>query len=423
MTVEKSPISRQREESAAAVKVLDRQETTCCIVGGGPGGAVLALLLARAGVSVLLLEAHEDFDRDFRGDTIHPSVLEIMDELGLASRLLKMRHTEIQQLTFSTASGPVTIADFHRLKTRFPFIMLLPQARFLEFITGAARRYESFQLVMGASAQELIIEQDVVRGVRYRSDRGWHEVRALLTVGADGRSSRVRRMAGFEPIKTSPPMDVIWFRLPRKPEDPEGVFARVGAGHLLIRLDRTDEWQLGYVIPKGGWQRVHEAGLAELRKAIAEVLPEFPERVEHLQDWKQIAVLSVESSRCPRWYRPGLLLIGDAAHVMSPVGGVGINYAIQDAVAAANVLNAPLKSGHLETDDLAKVQSEREWPTRFIQSLQAVVQRRIIAGALDANKPFNFPLVLRLMLRIPILRDLPARIIAFGIRPEHLKSS
>ncbi|HEY0384621.1 MAG TPA: FAD-dependent monooxygenase, partial [Pyrinomonadaceae bacterium] len=256
-----------------------------------------------------------------------------------------------------------------------------------------------------------------VRGVRYRSDRGWHEVRSLLTVGADGRASKVRRLAGLVPVKTSPPMDIIWFRLPRKPEDPEGAFARVGAGHLLVRLDRTDEWQIAYVITKGGWQQVHEAGLAAFRKAIAEVLPEFPERVEHLQDWDQVAVLSVESSRCPRWYKDGLLLIGDAAHVMSPVGGVGINYAISDAVAAANVLSAPLKAGRLQTTDLMKVQKEREWPTKFIQSLQAAAQRRLISRALDASKPFKFPLLLRLMLHIPFLRNLPARIVAFGVRP------
>jgi 2-polyprenyl-6-methoxyphenol hydroxylase-like FAD-dependent oxidoreductase len=422
MPVETSPVSRPSDKAAASSKVLDVQETTCCIVGGGPGGAVLALLLARQRIPVMLLEAHDDFDRDFRGDTIHPSVMEIMDQLGLANRLLKMRHTELRQLTFTSPSGPTTIADFRRLKTRFPYITMLPQARFLEFITGASKRYESFRLLMGASAQELIIEGDVVRGVRYRSDRGLHEVRAVLTVGADGRASRVRRMAGLETLKqTSPPMDVIWFRLPRRAEDPEGGFARVGTGHILLRLDRTDEWQIGYVIPKGGWQHVREAGLPAFREAIAAVLPEFPERVEHLQDWDQVAVLSVESSRCPRWYRPGLLLIGDAAHVMSPVGGVGINYAIQDAVAAANILGPSLKLGQVDTSDLAKVQKEREWPTKFIQTVQAFLQRRVISSALDASKPFKFPLLLRLILRIPILRDLPARIIAFGIRTEHLR--
>ncbi|HEX8495501.1 MAG TPA: FAD-dependent oxidoreductase [Pyrinomonadaceae bacterium] len=421
MSVETSLVSPEREESSADSDVLDVQETTCCIVGGGPGGAVLALLLARQGIPVMLLEAHEDFDRDFRGDTLHPSVLEIMDALGLADRLHKLRHTKISQFAFNTPEGSFPIGDFRRLKTKFPYIMMLPQEHFLEFITDEAKRHENFQLLMGASAQELIVEDDVVRGVRYRSDRGTHEVRALLTIGADGRSSRVRRLAGFEPQKTSPPMDIIWFRLPRKPTDPEGAFGRVSTGHILIRLDRMDEWQIGYVIPKGGWQRVRKAGLPALREAITDVLPEFPERVEHLQDWEQVAVLSVESSRCPRWYRPGLLLIGDAAHVMSPVGGVGINYAIQDAVAAANILSAPLKAGKVETDDLRKVQREREFPTKFIQSLQAVIQRRLIAEALDTSKPFKFPLLMRLLLRIPILRNIPARLIAFGIRPARLK--
>ncbi|MBD0325576.1 MAG: FAD-dependent oxidoreductase [Pyrinomonadaceae bacterium] len=419
MSVETSPISK-RAEIAADVLVVT--ETTCCIVGGGPGGAVLALLLARQGIPVTLLEAHDDFDRDFRGDTIHPSVLEIMDALGLADRLLELRHTKIHQFGFNTKDGPITVGDFRRLKTRYPFIMMVPQSDFLEFITTEAKRYENFELLMGASAQELIIEDDVVRGLRYRSDSGQHEVRALLTVGADGRSSRVRRMAGLETIKTSPPMDIIWFRLPREPTDPEGAFGRVGTGHILIRLDRLDEWQIGYVIPKGGWQRVRAEGLEALRDAVAEVLPEFPERVKHLQDWEQVAVLSVESSRCPRWYRPGLLLIGDAAHVMSPVGGVGINYAIQDAVAAANILSGPLKSGQLETSHLAQVQKEREWPTKFIQSVQATIQRRIISEALDTSKPFKFPLLLRLMLRIPILRNIPTRIIAYGIRPARLRT-
>jgi 2-polyprenyl-6-methoxyphenol hydroxylase-like FAD-dependent oxidoreductase len=417
VSVKTSPTSKQKDVATDELVVT---ETTCCIVGGGPGGAVLALLLARQGISVMLLEAHDDFDRDFRGDTIHPSVLEIMDSLGLADRLLTLRHTKIHQFGFNTKDGPITIGDFRRLKTRYPFIMMVPQSDFLEFITEEAKRYENFQLLMGASAQELIIEDDVVRGLRYRSDDGQHEVRATLTVGADGRSSRVQRLAGLEAVKTAPPMDIIWFRLPREPSDPEGAFGRVGTGHILVRLDRLDEWQIGYVIPKGGWQRVREAGLEALREAVAGVLPEFPERVEHLQDWDQVAVLSVESSRCPRWYRPGLLLIGDAAHVMSPVGGVGINYAIQDAVAAANVLSRPLKSGQLETSHLARVQKEREWPTKFIQSVQATIQRRIIADALDTSKPFKFPLLLRLILLIPILRNLPARIVAYGIRPTRI---
>jgi 2-polyprenyl-6-methoxyphenol hydroxylase-like FAD-dependent oxidoreductase len=382
---------------------------------------VLALLLARKGIPVMLLEAHEDFDRDFRGDTIHPSVLEIMDQLGLADGLHQFRHSKIHTATFMTPSGPVVAADFRRLKTRFPYIMMLPQAQFLEFITDEAKRYQSFQLVMGASAQELIEEDGEVRGVRYRDHDGWHEVRALLTVGADGRSSRVRRMAGFNPIKTSPPMDVLWFRWPRRESDGEGLLARFGRGHALVMLDRLDQWQVGYIILKGTYQHIRAEGLEALRGSIVEMAPEFKDRTETLQDWEQIAVLSVESSRCPRWYRPGLLLIGDAAHVMSPIGGVGINYAIQDAVVAANVLTAPLLAGQVRLEHLRRVQRERQWPTRVIQWIQKQVQQRVIGAALRSNSLLTLPPALRLLLRLPVLRDIPARIIAFGVRRVHVE--
>jgi 2-polyprenyl-6-methoxyphenol hydroxylase-like FAD-dependent oxidoreductase len=410
------PSSKQVDHPPASHPPVDVQETTCLIIGGGPGGSVLALLLARQGIHVMLLEAHEDFDRDFRGDTIHPSVMEIMDQLGLADRLLELRHSEIHQATIMTPDGPIRLADFSRLKTRFPYIMMLPQVNFLEFVTGEAKRYPNFQLLMGASAQELIEENGVIKGVRYHNQAGWHEVRALLTVGADGRSSRVRRMAELEPVKTSPPMDVLWFRLPRAPSDPEGAFARFGRGQMMVMLDRREQWQVGYVILKGTYQHLREAGMEALRRSIMEMAEGFADRAQQLQDWKQVAVLSVESSRLKRWYLPGLLLIGDAAHVMSPIGGVGINYAIQDAVEAANVLSAPLKAGLVQPGDLGAVQRRREWPTRIIQFIQTQVQRRIIATALDPNQRFKLPLVVRIILRTPLLRDLPARIIAFGVR-------
>jgi 2-polyprenyl-6-methoxyphenol hydroxylase-like FAD-dependent oxidoreductase len=410
------PSSAQPEQADAQHHPLDVQQTTCLIVGGGPGGAVLSLLLARQGISVMLLEAHQDFDRDFRGDTIHPSVLEIMDQLGLADRLLEFRHSKIHTATVMTPDGPVTLADFRRLKTRFPYIMMLPQVQFLEFITDEAKRYPNFQLVMGASAQELLKENGAVKGVRFHQRDGWQEVRALLTVGADGRSSRMRRMAGFEPVKTSPPMDVLWFRLSRTPADPEGAFARFGRGHLLVMLDRMEQWQIAYVILKGTSQQIHAAGLEAFRSSITGMAPELSDRVGELQDWKQVAVLSVESSRLPRWYSQGLLLIGDAAHVMSPVGGVGINYAIQDAVVAANLLSAPLKAGLVRLGDLSAVQRQREWPTRIIQAIQTLVQRVVIGSALNPNQRFKLPLPMRLMLRVPLLRDIPARIIAFGVR-------
>lgn len=397
------------------------QQTDCCIVGGGPAGSVLALLLARQGISVMLLEAHKDFERDFRGETLHPVVMEIMDELGLADRLFQFSHTKIHRLTYQTAEGSNTIADFTRLKTKYPYITMLPQKFFLEFLTKEAKHYPNFQLVMGANVRELIEEKGVIHGVRYLGHKGWHEVQARLTVGADGRFSRVRRLAGLKSIKTSPPMDVLWFRLPRRLEDPKGVVFRFGRGLVLGLIDRSDYWQVSYVIPKGNYQQLRSAGLEVLQRTIAELVPELTDRVELLKDWTQVSLLSVESSRLCCWYRPGLLLIGDAAHVMSPVGGVGINYAIQDAVVAANALVAPLKEHRLMTRDLAVVQRQREWPTRLIQSYQTLVQQRLLASTLNSNQLLTFPLFFRLCLRLPVMRNLPAQLMAFGLWPAHVK--
>ncbi|MBA2450373.1 MAG: FAD-dependent oxidoreductase, partial [Chloroflexi bacterium] len=377
----------------------------------------LALLLARRDIPVTLLEEHQDFERDFRGDTIHPSTMELMDQLGLADRLLELPHTKLHTFGLQTPQGSVTIADLRRLKTRFPYITFMPQARFLEFITAEARREPSFRLVMGAGVQGLVVENGVVRGVRYRGRDGWHEIRAPLTVGADGRFSRVRRLAGFEPIGTAPPMDVLWFRLPRRPDEPHGAVGRIANGHFMAMLDRGEQWQIAYAIPKGSYRELREAGITALRSSVAGVAPELADRVAQLEDWKDVSLLSVESSRVPRWYRPGLLLIGDAAHVMSPVGGVGINYAIQDAVVAANVLSGPLLSGRLHLRDMAEVQRQRAWPTRVIQAIQGFLQRRVVATALDPNATFAPPAFLRL----PLLRDLPARLIAFGVRPVRLE--
>lgn len=408
-----------------ADEVPDVRRTTCCIVGGGPGGAVLALLLARRGVPVTLLEAHPDFDREFRGDTLHPSVMEIMDRLGLAGKLLALRHSKLRRATIQTPSGPITPVDFSRLRTKFPYITMMPQTSFLELITAEAARYPGFRLVMGARVRELVEEGGAVAGVRYEADGEMREVRAALTVGADGRGSRVRRLAGFTPVKTSPPMDVLWFRLPREKDDPEGVMGRFGTGQISILLDRYDHWQVGYVIPKGTFPQLRKQGVEELHRRFGELVPEFAGRAGSVTGWRQVSLLSVESSRCKRWFRPGLLLIGDAAHVMSPVAGVGINYAIQDAVAAANILAKPLSEGSLGERHLARVQLRRELPTRAIQRLQTLVQNRILAPALGSGNPdgapLSPPLALRLLPRIPVLRALPARLIGYGPWPSRLR--
>jgi 2-polyprenyl-6-methoxyphenol hydroxylase-like FAD-dependent oxidoreductase len=407
--------------------LLDQQkkkrvvQTTCCIVGGGPAGAMLALLLARQGIPVMLLEAHMDFDREFRGDTIHPSVLTILDEIGLADRLLQIRHTEMRSIRMQRPDGTVMVGDLSLLKTKYPYIALIPQVNFLKFITDEAAHYPSFQLVMGAQVDELLEEHGRVCGVRYRGTDGYCEVRAVLTVGADGRFSRLRKLAGFEPIKTSPPMDILWFRLSRKSDDGEQPLGRFVDGRIVITLNRYDYWQGGLVIPKGKYQEVRAAGLEQFRQSIAEAVPLFADRVDELQEWKQISVLSVESSRIPRWYRPGLLLIGDAAHVMSPVGGVGINYAIQDAVVTANVLAGKLKYGIVEARDLAKVQRQREVPTRIVQAFQSLLQRQILAPVLDAKRVPAFSPLVRFLLRIPVVRYIPARIIAIGVKQVHVR--
>ncbi|MBD2627407.1 FAD-dependent oxidoreductase [Trichormus variabilis] len=400
-----------------AHEIVDIITTDCCIVGGGPAGVVLSLLLARQGISVMLLEAHKDFDRDFRGDTIHPSVMQIMEELGLSDRILQLPHTKMHRLQIQTPQDTVTLADFSHLKTRYPYIMMLPQVKFLEFITQEAQKYPNFHLVMGANVQELIAENGVIQGVRYRGQGGWHEVRAILTIGADGRHSRLRQLGGFESIETSSPMDVLWFRLPRQSEEIAGGMGRFAAGHIVVMLNRGEEWQIAYVIPKGGYQKLRTAGLEALRKSIVEIIPELNNRIQNLQDWSQVAFLSVESSRVQRWYLPGLLLIGDAAHVMSPVGGVGINYAIQDAVVTANLLSKSLKQRHIEVSDLAQVQQRRELPTRLIQAFQSFIQKQIFAPILTENQTFKPPWLLRL----PILRDLPARLIALGVFPVHVQ--
>jgi len=415
------------QTSLAHNQAPEAQATSCCIVGGGPAGAMLALLLARRGVPVTLLEMHKDFDRDFRGDTVHPSILEVLDQIGLADKLLEIPHAKITGPTLQFANGPFRPFDLGRLKTRFPYIAMIPQARFLGFITREAAKYAEFKLVMHAQVQQLIEENGAVVGVRYLGgDGAEHELRAKLTVGTDGRFSVVRRLAGFEPIKTAPPMDVLWFKLPKLPGEPDvtaGAFGGIGRGRIFVVLDRDDHWQAGLVFPKGQYQALRAQGIEAVRKSLAETEPRFVKHAESLTDWNQLNLLSVESSRCPLWHRPGVLIIGDAAHVMSPVGGVGINYAVQDAVVAANVLTGPLKSGTLSEAQLAEVQRQREWPTRVIQRMQSAMQNNLIIRVLQSTRPATVPWQLKVLLKIPILRDIPSRLIAFGPRRVRLQEA
>lgn len=397
----------------------DVQQTTCCIVGSGPAGAFLALLLARKGVPVMLLEAHTDFDREFRADSVHPAIMENLERIGLADEVLQLRHTKMLGISLISQDGTsFTISDFSQLKTRYPFMLMVPQPRFLEFLTDQANHYPNFRLVMGARAERLIEEDGVIRGVVYRGQDGFHEVRAQLVIGADGRFSRIRQLAGLEPATLSPPMDILWFYLPHYQGDPDAAGAlHLGPGRFAILFDHFDSWQVGYAIQPGTYQQVRAAGLDPLRRSLTELIPWLADRVGTLQDWnEQIALLSVQTSRVPRWYRRGLLLIGDAAHVMNPVGGFGNNMAMQDAIAAANLLVAPLLAGAVRDQDLAAVQRQREVPTKILQFFQVTVQKQIRKHGLDANKPFRVPLFFRIVRTIPGVRNRQASLTAFGIR-------
>ncbi|HEX5269613.1 MAG TPA: FAD-dependent oxidoreductase, partial [Gemmataceae bacterium] len=373
---------------------------------------------------VTLLESHRDFDRDFRGDTIHPSTLEAIDALGLSEKFHALPHVKARVMRIRTADGDVPLADFSRVRSKFPYIMVLPQARFLDFLAAEAARYPAFRLVLGATAQRLVEENGAVAGVRYHDlENRWHEVRAPLTVGADGRHSKLRALAGFEPRKSSPPMDVLWMHLPKEPGDTaDDAVMYAGGGHILVVFDRGDVWIAAYLLLKGSFQAVRSAGLGELVRQLGDILPAWRDRfAKHLTDWKQCPVLNVESSRVPVWHKPGLLLIGDAAHVMSPVGGVGINYAIQDAIETANRLAGRLKAGTVSDADLAAVQRAREWPVKVIQAVQKRLQDQIIAAGLNEGGRFRVPLVGRILAGTPGLKWVLPTVIGWGVRPARVK--
>ncbi len=394
---------------------------TVCIAGGGPAGMILALLLARQGLEVTVLESAKDFDREFRGDTLHPAILELLDSLGLADRLLELAHTKAKTVRFITARGTTTVADFSRLRTKFPYLAIMPQVRFLSFLANELKHLPNFRLVMGARVEGLLKEAGSVRGVRYQDSGGSHELRADLTVGCDGRFSKVRQLGGFELHKLSLGQDILWFSLPRKASDPkDNVDQYIGKGHLLVTIDRDSWWQVGYSIPKGKYQEAKAAGVGPIQAFVKKMLPWLGERAADFNDWNDATLLSVEVARVKRWYKDGLLLIGDAAHVISPIGGVGINLAVQDAIAAANILTEPLKSGTLQTSDLAKVQKKREWLISLVQS-QQVTEERAVTKVLDANESFEPPLPLVILSQIPLLRDLPGLFTAYGLIPVRLR--
>jgi 2-polyprenyl-6-methoxyphenol hydroxylase-like FAD-dependent oxidoreductase len=396
--------------------------TRCCIAGGGPAGMMLGFLLARMGVEVIVLEKHGDFLRDFRGDTIHPSTLEVVHELGILNEFLKRPHQEVRELAGQIGSESTIIADFTHLPTHCRFLAFMPQWDFLDFLVEHARKYPAFHLEMKAEVTDLVQENGTVSGVRAKAPRGELEIRAGLTVAADGRHSTVRKRADMKVINLGAPMDVLWMRISRRPTDPGLSFGRIDAGRMLVMLDRQEYWQCAYVIPKGTIEEIRSKGIAFLRQDIARLQPFLADRVEELRDWKDIGLLTVVVDRLTRWSRPGLLCIGDAAHAMSPVGGVGINLAIQDAVATANILGPALLRGIPREELLEKVQKRREFPTEATQGLQLFVQNRVIKRVLDTSKPPTLPWPLKLSRRWPYLRRFPARLIGIGLRPEHVRT-
>ncbi len=402
--------------------MLQPLQTTCCIAGGGPAGMMLGYLLARAGVDVVVLEKHADFFRDFRGDTIHPSTLQLMFELGILDEFLKRPHQETRKLTATISGVEVTMADFTHLPTRCKFIAFMPQWDFLDFIAGKAKAYPSFKLIMQAEAKDLIQENGRITGLQAQTAESVIDIRADLVVGADGRHSTVREKAGLEVIDLDAPIDVLWMRISRAADEPDQSLGRIEAGRMLAMINRGDYWQCAFVIPKGGAEKTKQQGLESFRQEIAMLAPFLSGRVGEIKTWDDVKLLTVAVDRLKQWYRPGLLCIGDAAHAMSPVGGVGINLAVQDAVAAANILAAPLLHRKITLDDLRAVQRRRTWPTVVTQRLQIFLQKNVIARVLGSHERLRLPWQLKLLRNIPILQRIPARLIGIGFRPEHVKN-
>jgi 2-polyprenyl-6-methoxyphenol hydroxylase-like FAD-dependent oxidoreductase len=398
--------------------------TRCCVVGGGPAGMMLGLLLARAGVQVAVLEKHADFLRDFRGDTVHPSTLEILDQIGLKSKFDQIPQQRAEQIKAQFADGLHPVVDFRKIRP-FPYIALVPQWDFLDFLADEARRYPTFELFMNAEATTLLYEGNHVTGVVARTPQGQLRVRADVVVGCDGRHSTVRAQSGLETLDLGAPMDVLWFRLPRASTDTHEFFGIIGRGHFIALLQRGEYWQMAYVIQKGAAEKMRGQPIESFRAQVAKQVPFLADRTGSIGSWDDVKLLEVHVDRLKRWFEPGLLCIGDAAHAMSPIGGVGINLAIQDAVAAANALAPALRqNGAPSTRVLAGVQLRRELPTRVVQGIQVQIQNRVIAPTLrdtGDSGPLEMPALLRSALQLDAVRAIPARIFGLGVRRERVR--
>jgi 2-polyprenyl-6-methoxyphenol hydroxylase-like FAD-dependent oxidoreductase len=395
----------------------------CCIVGGGPAGMMLGYLLGRAGIDVVVLEKHADFFRDFRGDTVHPSTLQVMDELGLIDGFLKLPHQELQKLEGMFGGTKVRIADLSRTGAKYPFIAFMPQWDFLNFLRESGKHFASLQVLMSTEATDLIRNGKAVAGVRATTPEGTLDIEADLTIACDGRHSTVRERAGLPIEEIGAPMDVLWFRIERRPDESENLFARVEPGKMMVTFNRGDYWQCAYVIAKGQYDAVKARGVAALLDDVVRIAPILKSGISDVKSWDDVKLLTVAINRLKRWTLPGLLCIGDAAHAMSPVGGVGVNLAVQDAVATANLLAAKLAGGCPTEDELDAVRKRREFPMKMTQAMQVIVQNRIISTALaPANQPIKIPLVMRLVTAMPWLQGLTARFVGIGVRPEHVQS-
>ena len=403
-------------------------QTHCCIVGGGPAGMMLGYLLGRAGIETVVLEKHADFFRDFRGDTVHPSTLQVMDELGLIDGFLKVPHQQLQKMDGQFGDDSIRIADLGRLHVKYPFIAMMPQWDFLNFLRESGKRFACLNVMMNATATDLVRSGDAVVGVTADTPEGPVEIRASLTIGCDGRHSIVRERAGLEVEEIGAPMDVLWFRAGRRANETENLFARVQTGKMLVTFDRGDYWQCAYVIAKDQFDAVKARGLDVFRNDVIGMAPILSAGMADVKSWDDVKLLTVAINRLKRWTLPGLLCIGDAAHAMSPVGGVGVNLAIQDAVATANLLAAKLAAvkesrGCPSEDDLDAVRRRRTFPVRMTQTMQVVVQNNIISVALKpGNQPLRAPVFARLVNAIPWLQGITARFVAIGVRPEHVHS-